>query len=108
MIVRFVAMALFVDMAHLNETEIGIAIQLAGRLAVANQLGHPRIVRTRRREKLFHQRRDFERQLRIFTVPPGRAHFRDVAVKRILRFAFLYSHENLRSAASFLPFSRRR
>ncbi len=83
-------------MAHLNEAEIRIAIQLARRFAVANQLGHPRIVRARRGEKFFHQRRDFERQLRIFAVAPDRAHFRDVAVQRIFRFAFLYSHAILR------------
>ena len=77
---RLVAVALFMNVTHLNEIEIWIAVELARRFAVPNQLGHPKIIRARRREKFLHQRRHFERQLWVFAVAPRGANFGDITL----------------------------
>ena len=91
-IVRRVAVALLVHMAHLNEAVIGIAIKLAGWFAVTDYFRHPRVIGFCRGKQFFHQRLDSKRQLRIFAVAPNRADLGDIAIETILRSTFLYGH----------------
>ncbi len=79
-IVRRVGVTLFVHMAHLDKTMVGVAVQFARRLAVADDLRHPWVAGTRRREKFLHRGGDFERQLRILAVAPSGPDLGDIAI----------------------------
>src|SRR3990172_7991078 len=92
MVVWRVAKSLFMDMPHLDEAVDRIAVKLTPRFAVANELGHPRLIGASRSEKLFHQRLHFEWQLRIFAVAPDRADRSDIPLQRTVCRLFFYNH----------------
>jgi hypothetical protein len=77
-IVGFVAVALLVNVTHLNEAIIRVAVKLTGRLSLAYQFRHPGILRVCGGKKLFHQGRDLERELRVLAVTPHCANLRDI------------------------------
>jgi hypothetical protein len=81
MVVRQVAMTLFVDMAHLDKTIIRVTIKLARRLAISNQLRHPRIIRAGGSKEFLHERGNLEGKLRILTVAPYGANLGDVSIQ---------------------------
>jgi hypothetical protein len=92
MIVGQIAMALFVDMTHLNKTMIRIAIKLPRRLAISNQLSHPWIIGACRGKEFLHERGDLEGQLGIFAVAPYGTNLGNVSIQGIALPCFLYGH----------------
>src|ERR687898_838068 len=93
MIVWRITVPWLVHMAHLDEPVLRVSIELARGLALSNDLRHPRIVGAGAGEQLLHQSGDLVWQLGIFAIAPNGANFRDVPVKRALRFSFLNRHE---------------